>query len=156
MVSVLNRGGNKLDRFLEVEAKLNVSPGTTTKATLTVTAKNTVPAGENVYVAGPFPGSGVGANDYTGFLAVNVPGFAGGVKVDGFETFVAAGPDGPSQVVAVPLVLRKDETKTFTVTFELPSRGQVRVEPSGRQPAVRWSAPGQQWSDGRSRTVKWG
>lgn len=156
MVSVLNRAGNKLDRFLDVESELLLSPGVgEQKATLTITLENRTPDGENVYVAGPYPGSGVGAGDYSGILAVTLPGFAGKVAVEGFTSFTAAGPDGPTQVVAVPAVVPKGQTKTFTVTFGLPERGSLRVEPSARVPAIRWTLPGQQGADTKARTVTW-
>lgn len=156
MVSVLNRAGNKLDRYLDVEAKLLLPPGVNEqKATLTITLANRTPPGQNVYIAGPYPGSGVGAGDYSGILSVTLPGFAGGIAVEGFTAFTAAGPDGPAQVVAVPAVLLQGESKTFTVTFNLPERGELRVEPSGRVPPIRWTLPGQSGDDAGSRTVKW-
>ena len=156
MVSVLNRAGNKLDRYLDVEAELLLQPGQgVQKATLTVTLANRTPPGENVYIAGPYPGSGVGAGDYSGILSITLPGFSGGIAVDGFQTFTAAGADGPTQVVAVPAVLRQGETKKFTVTFNLPDRGELRVEPSARIPPIRWTLPGQSGTDTQARTVKW-
>jgi hypothetical protein len=157
LLSVLNRGGNKLDYFLDVESRLVLQPVPgEEQAVLTVNLTNRVPDGENVYVAGPYPGSGVGANDYTGVFSVNLPGFAGRVTVDGFETFAAAGPDGPTQVVAVPVIVPKGATKTIVVRFHLPRRGSLRVEAAARVPTTKWVAPGESWSDDRARTVSWG
>jgi Protein of unknown function (DUF4012) len=156
MVSVLNRAGNKLDRFLDIDAELLLQPGVDDqRAKLTITLDNRTPDGENVYVAGPYPGSGVGAGDYSGILAVTLPGFAGAVAVEGFSTFTAAGPDGPTQVVAVPAAVPKGQQQTFTVTFSLPARGSLRVEPSARIPAISWTLPGQQGNDTKARTVTW-
>lgn len=156
-VAVLNRGGNKLDRFLDVEAQLILQPsGDDEQAVLTLTLTNKAPENANVYVAGPYPGSGVGAGDYTGFVSVNIPGFASGASVDGFDTFLAAGPDGPTQVVAVPVTLARGASTRVVVRFVLPPSGTLRVEPPARVPTVRWRAPGQSWADGAGRTVRWG
>lgn len=156
LLSVLNRGGNKLDRFLRVDARMSVRPaGEQTELSVRVDLANTTPAGESLYIAGPYPGSGVGAGDYTGLLSLNVPGFAGGLTAD-VEAPAASGGDGPTRVHAVPVVVRRGATKTVTFTFRIAAeKGTIRVEPSGRVPAVHWTAPGQQWTDDEARTVDW-
>ena len=156
LVSVLNRGGNKLDRFLAVDADLALRPvGDEEQATLRLRLANTTPEGENTYVQGPYPGSGVGGGDYTGIVTVHVPGFAGGIAVEGFDTFTAAGPDGATQVVGVPVTLKRGESRELVFTFRLPPRGSLRIVPAARVPTIRWSAPGQRWTDDRGRTVRW-
>ncbi|MDQ1439554.1 MAG: hypothetical protein QOK43_3183 [Acidimicrobiaceae bacterium] len=157
VVSILNRGGNKLDHFLDVDSRLTLHPvANEEEAVLTLTLTNATPEGENVYVAGPYPGSGVGAGEYTGIVAVNLPAFAGAVTVDGFSTYSAAGPDGPTQVVAVPVVIGRDQAKTVTVRFRLPKRGDLHIEPAARVPGIHWSVPGQSWTDDRGRSLHWG
>ena len=156
VVSVLNTGGNKLDRFLQVDARLRFEPqDRLTGATLEVALQNVTPDGEPPYIAGPSPGSDVGPGDYSGLLTVNVPGQAGAVTVEGQETFLAAGPDGPTKVVAFPVVVRKGAGQTFTIRFRLPEgHGPLRVEPSARVPAVSWTGPGGRWESGEARLVR--
>ena len=154
-VSVINRGGNKLDRFLEVESQLRVDgKDKVVNATLQVLVQNTTPDGEPPYVAGPSPGTGAAAGDYVGLLSVNLPAAAGAVTVEGRESFAAAGPDGPTRVVAMPILVRKGAAQSFTLRFRLPTdRSLVRVEPSARVPPVRWTAPGGSWESGAARVV---
>jgi hypothetical protein len=152
LVAPLNRGGNKLDRFLSVDVSFAVTNG---KGTLTVSLRNTTPAGENVYVAGPYPGSGVGAGDYGGIFSVVIPAFAANATVDGFDRFAAAGPDGPAQVVAVPMTVLRGQSATFTVHFDLPRRGSLTVEPSARVPGETWHFRGRTFHDDARHEVAW-
>ncbi|MDQ3569415.1 MAG: DUF4012 domain-containing protein [Actinomycetota bacterium] len=156
-VSVINRGGNKLDRFLQVESKLRFEPnGSSVSATLDVALRNTTPDGEAPYVAGPYPGLGVEYGDYTGLVSVNLPAEADGVAVEGRETFAAAGPDGPTKVVAVPVTVRKGATESLTFRFRLPAdHAALRVEPSARVPPARWTAPNGSWEGGGAHAVTW-
>jgi hypothetical protein len=156
-VGVLNRGGNKLDQFLKVEARLDpVVDGANTQVGLKITLTNATPAGEPVYVAGPYPGSGAtGPGDYLGVLAVNLPGGASGVTMDG-GPLAASGPDGPAQVTAVPVHIGAGKSQTFTVKFTMGGQhGRVHVEPSARYPAVSWTAPGGSWQTDSGRVVTW-
>jgi predicted transcriptional regulator len=156
-VSVLNRGGNKLDRFLQVEAKLRFErKDETPSATLEILLQNTTPDGESGYVAGPYPGSGVGAGDYVGLLSVNLPAKADAVTVEGRETFAAAGPDGPTKVVAVPVTIKKGSAQSLVFRFRLPADcPALRVEPSARVPPVRWTGPSDSWESGDGHIVSW-
>lgn len=152
-VALLNRGGNKLDQFMDVDASLSLGP----QSELRVTVRNNTPDGENVYVAGPFPGSGVGKGDYAGLLSITLPGFADDVVFERFDTFAASGPDGPAQVVAVPLTLKQGEAAVFTLRFTLPGHGTVRVEPSSRVPPTEWTLDGRRrFHDAVSRRLEWG
>jgi hypothetical protein len=150
LLSVLNRGGNKLDQFLQVSADLAFAPqGADTEVTLTVTLANTTPMGEPPYVAGEDPRSGVPQNVYLGILTVNLPGNALGARVDGAETLAVAGADGPTRVVGLQLRVDHLQATTAVVRFTLPGdRGSVRVEPSARVPAITWTGPGGTWPDG--------
>lgn len=160
-LAVLNRGGNKLDHFLEVDARLDLRPAAdatdATDATLEVTLANRTPEGEGPYVAGPFPGSGAGPGDYVGLLSVNLPGAATGAAVEGRQDLAAAGSDGPTTVVAVPVRVDRGAETTSVVRFRLPGRrGALRVEASARVPAVRWRAAGRSWESGEAHRVAWG
>lgn len=156
VVSVLNRGGNKLDRFLAVSADLGLRPSADDeRATVRLTLTNTAPPGQSVYIEGPYPGSGAGAGDYVGIVTVHVPGFAGGLDVEGYDEFTVAGSDGPTQVIGVTVTVPRGESRTLTFTFLLPPRGSMSVVPGARVPAIRWTAPGQSWTGDRSRTIRW-
>ena len=160
-VAVLNRGGNKLDPFLDVDAALDVETsagGGGHAVELGVTMRNTVPEGENRYVAG---GGHRGLEDlppgaYRGLVSVNLPAFATDVQVEGDPALAAAGPDGPTTVVAWEIRVDRGQTVTAVVRFRLPSElRRLTVEPSGRFPPVAWSAEGRSWESGPRRDVAW-
>lgn len=160
LVSVLNRGGNKLDPFLDVDAGLDVepAPGGGTTVELRVTMRNTTPEGEGAYVAGGGHRSlpDVGPGVYHGLLSVNLPGSADDVTVDGGPPLAAAGPDGPTTVAAWPVRVERGATQTAVVRFRLPTgMRDLTVEPSARVPAVAWSAEGQTWDSGPRRQLEW-
>ncbi|MDQ6927696.1 MAG: DUF4012 domain-containing protein [Actinomycetota bacterium] len=154
LVAVLNRGGNKLDRFLDVKAGLELHrSGAITHGVLRVQVRNQVPSGEPNYVSGPLPES-VPREQYAGILAVTLPGDASGGRIDGENQLVAAGPDGPSRVVAAFFTLGKGQSRSFVVRFELSEgRDVLTVRPSGRLPAVAWSRDDSRWSDDTSRAI---
>jgi hypothetical protein len=156
LMAVLNRGGNKLDQFLHVRARLAFRPtGSATDAELRVTLENRTPEGEVAYVAGPYPGSGVGGGDYTGLLAVDFPAFAGEITSDGGEP-AAAGADGPARVLAVPVRVDRGQSREVVFRFRVEARhGALTVEPDGRAPAVEWTVPGGAWATGERRRVEW-
>lgn len=155
LVSVVNRGGNKLDQFLEVSADLSFAPqGLDTEVAVRVTLRNATPKGEPSYVAGGEPNSGVPQNVYLGILSVNVPGAAAGVRVDGHETYAIAGADGPTRVVGVQVRVEQGRSVTEVVRFVLPGPvGTIRVEPSARVPGITWTGPHGPWPDGASHDV---
>ena len=82
LVAVLNRGGNKLDPYLQVSCTLQVDGqgGSSTTGTLTVRMVNTAPPGQG-YVGGPYPGLGTVYGEYPGLLAVNLPAAARHLRV---------------------------------------------------------------------------
>jgi hypothetical protein len=171
-VAVLNRAGNKLDPFLGVSADLDFAtagPDTAgpdtevpdtevpdTEVTLRIELHNDVPEGEPSYVAGPVPGSGAGEGVYLGILSVTLPGGARDARFDGVDQLAVAGADGPTRVVGFQLHLARGERRTVVARFRLPgSSGVVRVEPSARVPAIRWSSAGMTWSDFSTRVLTW-
>jgi hypothetical protein len=155
LVSVVNRGGNKLDQFLDVGADLSFAPsGPDTEVTVRLTLHNGTPAGEPPYVAGDDPASGVPPGAYLGIVTVNVPGHAGSPRIDGVDRLAVAGPDGPTRVVGVQVRVDRGQTSTVTVRFTLPGdRGTIRVEPSARVPGIAWTGPGGSWTDGSAHEV---
>lgn len=157
MVSVLNRGGNKLDHFLDVRTDLRIAGhAKSADAVLSITIANNAPVGESSYIEGPHPDSGLPAGGYAGLVSVNVPGFAEDVSVDGQTTFAAAGPDGLTKVVAVQLALTRGQKAALTVRFRLPAaHGSLRVEPSARVPGLMWTGAQADWHDDGPHLVRW-
>lgn len=156
-VSVLNRGGNKLDPFLDVAAGLDLRPVPSgTEVTVRVRVANEAPSGLSPYAAGPHPRSGIGEGDYLGIIAVNLPGAAAGIVLDGAPALSSSGPDGPTQLVAAPLLLTRGQETTVTVQFRLPlSEGSMHVVPSARVPAVPWESGPHRWHDDKPKVVSW-
>ena len=104
--AVLNRGGNKLDQFLSVRARLELDPKPSgTAVTIHVTLANQTPPGLPRYVAGPYPGREYPAGTYVGIFSIDVPGAATRTSIDDGAPLVAAGADGPARVVATDVSL---------------------------------------------------
>ncbi|MES4792353.1 MAG: hypothetical protein C4321_04630 [Chloroflexota bacterium] len=143
LVALMNRGGNKLDQFLDVSADILVVPrGEGAEGVLTVSVTNRVGPGEPTVVAGPTPENPAGYGVYTGILAVTLPGGARMARIDGVGSLAVAGPDGPTRVVGTQVVVAPGATVRRVVRFELPRHGSVRIEPSARVPAVAWVVQG--------------
>jgi hypothetical protein len=157
LVSVLNRGGNKLDYFLHVGSSVSFRPVPQgTEVTVELRLANQVPAGEPQDVEGPDYGSGVGAGVYLGIVSINMPAAANGGYFEGVQHLAVAGQDGPTQVMGFQLSLSRGERRTVTAHFFLPTRGgALRVEPSARVPGIDWSRGSSSWTDGSSHTVEW-
>ncbi len=157
MVALLNRGGNKLDWFMRVEADLSFVPTATgSQGVLRLTVRNTAPEGEPLYVQGPHPDSGGKAGEYLGILTVSLPGASGGGRIDGVEKLGVVGRDGPTRVVGTFFRLTRGRTRTFVVRFDLSvAAGAVRVEPSARIPATQWTFGSTRWADEEPRVVRW-
>jgi len=157
LVSLMNTGGNKLDQFLTVNGTIGVSTSSGgTDVNVRLELANNAPVGEPAYVVGPFPGTGLGEGVYRGILAVDVPGAATGVTIEGGLGQAAAGPDGPARVIATTVQLGRGETREVTVSFRLPGGvGELRVEPSAREPAIEWRAGDQRWVDDHAERVEW-
>lgn len=157
MVSVLNRGANKLDQFLRVDADMTVDPsGDGTNVTIRVTLANKTPDGEPVYIAGPHPQIDLAEGTYRGYLSVDVPGRATDVVLDGTTRIVTEGPDGRAWVIAGLVEVPRGGSAEASVTFRLPADvDEMVVEPSARVPAVSWVAEGELWIDNSSHKVNW-
>jgi uncharacterized protein DUF4012 len=157
LVSVMNTGGNKLDQFLTVNGTIGVSgSGAGTDVTVRLELVNDAPVDEPTYVVGPFPGTGLAEGVYRGIVAVDVPGAATDLRIEGGEGQVAAGPDGPAQVIATTAQLGRGETREVTVTFRVPAGvDELRVEPSAREPAIEWRAGDKRWIDDHAERLEW-
>ncbi|MEJ7584593.1 MAG: DUF4012 domain-containing protein [Acidimicrobiales bacterium] len=155
-VSVLSRGANKLDWFLDVTSTVEVErQEAATEVTVEVDLANRTPDGEPRYVTGPnvdglFPG------EYSGIVVVNLPRAARAVRVTGGAYQTLAGADGPTQVRGTYLRLPRGRTDTVKVTFRLPAGpGSLVLEPSGRVRPTTWRSGGETWKEEKRRTVRW-
>ncbi|HEX2118194.1 MAG TPA: hypothetical protein VHF91_03355, partial [Acidimicrobiales bacterium] len=157
LLAVLNRGGNKLDRFLRVGADLDLQRmGAVTRGVLTLTLRNQTPLGEPPYVAGPHPEIGAAEGEYVGLVAVSLPAGARDARFQGHDALAAAGADGPTRVVAVPAQVARGEEVILIVRFELPyTGGSLRIEPTARVPGVAWSSGDDHWEDGGRHELRW-
>ena len=159
-VNVLNRGGGdgggKLDPHLAVEADWSVDDvgDDGQQVTLDVELHNTVEPGTPTYAETP-ESSSVRFGVYVGVLAVNVPGAARDARIEGEDLYVA-GTDGPTRVVASRFELGPGERRSFVVRFQLPDgMREVLVEPSAREPAIRWTTGDDTFYDNSHETVAW-
>lgn len=157
LVSVINRGGNKLDDFLPVSSDISFHPaGKNTEVTLRMTLANQVPPGQPFYVVGPDIHSGVAAGVYLGILSVTMPVSATDGHFDGVDHLAVAGADGPSQVMGFQLEVDPGQRQTVVAHFLIPGHGgTLRVEPSARVPATRWTNGPDLWHDLVEHTVTW-
>ncbi len=156
-VNIVNQGGNKLDQYLAVGVHLTTRPdGSDTALTLTTTLDNRTPDGQSQFIAGPFPGLPLAYGDYSGVVADNLPAGARGISITGTGPLSALGGEGPTVLVAAPLVIHRGDTATVVVRFRLPgTHGTMTVVPSARIPEEQWTAGGRTFTDGRPETVSW-
>lgn len=153
LLGIINRGANKLDRFLAADAKLTV---TGRDARIDVTLHNTTPDGEPAYIAGPNPATETAAGEYKGILAMTVPGFATDIAIDGVSPVAVAGRDGLTNVIGGEVRVPRGAEKKVAVRFRLPrAHGHVTIGPSARIGPVSWSAFGVPFTDVESRTLTW-
>jgi hypothetical protein len=153
-VSVLNRGGNKLDYFLEEEVAVSkVQRDGRTHVTVRVVLRNTTPDDQPTFVAGPNIESLV-AGEYAGIVVVNLPRRAAGLAARGGEYATFTGRDGPTRALGRYVRIRAGETETVTVTFSVPDGiPTLEIEPGARIPPARWG-PGEEARMDRRRTFE--
>ncbi len=156
MISVLNRGANKLDTFLDVS-----SVATSTRVDdiieidIEITLANRTGPGLPDYVLGPSQALGVARGTYVGMLTVNVPGSAQDVEFLNVDSLIVRGSDGPTQVRGVGIELPAGESVTHHVQFTLDAAAaRLVIEPSARVPAIDWTFDGTSWTDNGSRTLE--
>ncbi|HUF85663.1 MAG TPA: DUF4012 domain-containing protein [Acidimicrobiia bacterium] len=157
LVSLMNIGGNKLDQFMTIDGSIAVdTAGPDTEITVRLEIVNEAPIGEPAYVTGPHPRSGLDEGVYLGILAIDIPGAAFAMHLEGGAELVADGPDGPARVVATTVQLARGETRELTLRFRLPEGAAgLRVEPSARQPEITWRSGDDEWVDDHAERVEW-
>lgn len=158
LLAVLNRGGNKLDPYLDVDAEVSTTsrPDGSVRVTVDVTLENTTPEGEPAYVAGPHPDEpDLPEGGYVGLLALTMPADATEIELGGGASHQVLGRDGPSQVVATNVMLRRGEERRQSFSFVVPSAtaASVRIEPGARLPATSWASGSLRWRDDRARII---
>lgn len=150
LVSLLNRGNNKLDQYVEIEARLR--PDTARTGTLRLVATNTIGPGEPRYIAGGDPDRPYGV--YPGFVAASFPAGTRLAVAEGPEA-VVAGADGGSETVAGELRLAPGRSATWVVRYQLPEGvDSLEIQPSARAPGVRWRVGDRSWTDERRPRVR--
>jgi hypothetical protein len=156
-VSVVNRGGNKLDQYLPVTVDLVTRPaGRDTAVTLTTTLANRTPDGQGQFIAGPYPGLPLAYGDYSGIVADNLPARATGITMSGAGALSSYGAEGPTWLVAAPVVVHQGATVTVVTRFRLPgTHGSMAVVPSARIPGEQWTYQGTPVHVDRTVTVHW-
>jgi len=158
-VSLLNVGGNKLDQFVHVDARLamgEVDDGGHV-ATVTLRIRNDAPTGLPAYVAGPHPSTDLAEGEYQAIVAVNTPGVGGLPRIEGLEPLLASGLDGPTKLAAAGyLRLTRGAEQTVTVRFLLPAGFEsMLVESSARTPPMTWHFAGRSWTDEAPEHTEW-
>jgi len=157
-LAVLNRGGNKLDPFLAVSSQMSFRPdGGGSVVEVTVQLRNQVPSGQPSYIAGTGREAGAVPGSYIGFVTLDVPARAGNLQVVGDQPVVAAGSDGPDNLVqAAQVVIPPGQGASVVFRFRLAGlHGQLRVLPSARIPAVSWQAGTSAFDDISAHVVSW-
>lgn len=156
LLSLLNQGANKLDPYQSVTAHLATHvAGAATVVTVTVTDRNLTPPGLSGYAAGGAPGLPP-ARVYTGAIALDFPARAGRASVLGRTRYEASGPDGGTDVLAVPVVVPDRGSVTVTFSFTLSgAHGELTVDPSARLPPTTWTASGRTWTDAVQHHYSW-
>lgn len=157
MLSVLNRGGNKLDQFLDVAADLTTRPTAAgTEVTVRVTLNNTTPTGLPRYVAGPHALTSVGEGTYLGILTLHAPGSATFGPLRGGEELPTGGTDGETRMTGTIVRVPRDERRVVTFRFTLPRDARsLEIQPSARVPGIRWKARNGVLEDGEAHRVAW-
>ncbi len=163
LVSVVNRGPNKLDYYLPMDSRLTIiREAESTSVEVEVTLTNETPPGLPAYVAGPVGDTPTPADHYAGILTVNVPGPAVGTHIVGVDDLTVVGGDGPTRVVGAEILLAPGESRTWNVRFELPADvREITIEPSARFPVETWTVetPGVprvgEFDDGLSHLIEW-
>ena len=156
-VTVINHGGNKLDQYLHVSVAVATRPsGSHTAVTLTTRLVNDTPDGQSQFIAGPFPGLPLAYGDYDGLVADNLPADASTISLTGAGALVAKGAEGPTWLVAAPILIHQGGSATVVVRFDMPTaHGSMTVVPSARVPAETWTYRGVASTDGQPMTISW-
>ena len=157
LTAVVNQGGNKLDPYLDVTSSLSLHTSVSrTAVTLTVRLDNHAPPGQSQFIAGPYPGLGAVYGEYRGLLAVNVPGYASDLHIDGNPPLDALGGEGPTLVIATPIDVKEGASEQVILRFTLlQAHGEMRVVPSARLTPETWKIQGRTTTDASPFSVRW-
>ncbi len=157
MAAVINRGANKLDQYLSVDAHLDLrTEGKRTLGTLTMDLHNRTPPGQSQFIAGPYPGLGTVYGEYLGLVAVNLPGYAFVPHIDGNPPLDALGAEGPTWVIATPVEIKAGQEQQVVVRFTIPeASGTLNVLPTARLTPVTWHYRGATQTDAVPFTISW-
>lgn len=150
LLAVINRGANKLDPFLGVNARVDRHDE---RLTVRIEIENRTPDGEIAYIAGPNPDTGTTYGEYKGIVALTVPGFASEIGIDGVDPVAVAGRDGAGNVIGGEVRVLPGASVTVTVRFDAPAGAPITVLPSARIPPVTWHVNGVTWTDVDVRTM---
>lgn len=153
-VSLLNRGANKLDSFVDTQLDIEAAPLETgaTRLTLTYRITNDAPDGGATYVVGPNI-VGMAPGEYRGIAVVNLPAGVTDVSIDGV-TPTLSGVDGPTVVVGGEIALQRGAATTVTVSAIVPRQvTTVTLEASARIPRTELTIGDDTPEVDRRRTV---
>lgn len=156
-VTLINRGANKLDPYVSTDVHVDVRPaGRGTEVTVRTHLANTTPPGQSEYLAGPYPGLGLAYGDWSGLVAVNLPATADGRSLTGAGPLAIEGREGPTWLLAAPLLLHAGAAADVTTRFRLPGHhGTLSVVPSARVPAEQWHVGSWTFTDEVPHTISW-
>lgn len=154
LLSVINRGGNKLDQFLDISTKLTERKTPQMRhLTAHVTIANNSPTGLPAYVEGPVAELDLAAGEYLGYLTLTVPGGAGNPTSKGAE-IVGTAVDGPTKVIVLKVQIPRGQSLDIEVGFGLTTDWKsINVLSSARIPAVDWTAGARNWRDYEPKRV---
>ncbi len=160
MVSIVNRGGNKLDPYLEVGTDLKVDQGpSATTGRLVIELRNAAPEGDPQIISGPYAGSGFAEGEYRGLLTINLPKYASNVELVGDSAISFSGSDGATNQYVIEVAVPRGVERTIEIAFDLPDRGSLTILSSARVPAVDWSldspTESRKWTDDEPFTFEW-
>lgn len=161
-VAMINRGGDKLDQFLD--ASVTVTPtgeptGGRQSYRMDVHLSNTAPEGLPRYVGGPHPNSTQPEGTWQGIVSVTLPAAARQMQTE--APLVVFGNDGPSRVVGMAAIVPRGGQAALSLGFDLPvDSTNVRLLASARPRPTSWFLPGAgvafETTDARSRLVDLG
>ena len=139
------------------DVHVDVRPaGRGTEVTVRTHLANTTPPGQSEYLAGPYPGLGLAYGDWSGLVAVNLPATADGRSLTGAGPLAIEGREGPTWLLAAPLLLHAGAAADVTTRFRLPGHhGTLSVVPSARVPAEQWHVGSWTFTDEVPHTISW-
>lgn len=157
MLSVLNRGGNKLDPYLTVASRITVDEVDAATdlrhVRVDVSLANRTPGGLPPYISGPYPFTDLTEGEYKGIVALTMPEGAGDVTISG-GTPAALGDDGPTRVAATEVRLVRGAEASVRFDFYLPEAwDHLEILPGARIPPTTWTTDSGSWTDDTTHTL---